>query len=149
VTLAGSGPEQAGLERLADRLGVASRVSFPGAVGQDDINALYASATIFCLPSFAEGIPGVLMEAMAMRLPVVSTRITGIPELISDGETGLLVTPGRVDELSDALDRLLSDQRLCRELGSRARDKVIREFNTDTSAKQLYALFEQELASHR
>ncbi len=76
-----------------------------------------------------------------MRLPVVSTRITGIPELVEDGRTGLLVAPGRPDELADALERLLEDPSFCLELGERAREKVIREFNMESSAKQLYGLF--------
>ncbi|HEY2537315.1 MAG TPA: glycosyltransferase family 4 protein [Solirubrobacteraceae bacterium] len=146
VTLAGEGPARPELERLAERLGIASRVVFPGAIGQEEIHALYTGASIFCLPSFAEGVPGVLMEAMAMELPVVSTRITGIPELIDDGETGLLVAPGRPDELADALERLIVEPSLGREMGARARQKVVREFNTDGSARELYALFASELS---
>ncbi|HEX4837613.1 MAG TPA: glycosyltransferase family 4 protein [Solirubrobacteraceae bacterium] len=145
VTLAGEGPARAMLELLALELGLASRTSFPGAIGQDDIHALYASASIFCLPSFAEGVPGVLMEAMAMELPVVSTRITGVPELVQDGHTGLLVAPGRVDELADALERLLTDPSLRRELGARGRELVIEQFNTDRSAEQLAELFTRVL----
>jgi glycosyltransferase involved in cell wall biosynthesis len=145
VTLAGEGPARAALEGLAERLGVASHVSFPGAVGQEEIQALYASAAIFCLPSFAEGVPGVLMEAMAMRLPVVSTRITGIPELVDDGHTGLLVAPGRSDELATALERLLVNPELRSELGARAREKVLGEFNTEKSVTQLYELFVRRL----
>jgi colanic acid/amylovoran biosynthesis glycosyltransferase len=146
ATLAGDGAARGDFERLAERLGIAARVSFPGAVGQDDICALYAAASIFCLPSFAEGIPGVLMEAMAMETPVVSTRIAGIPELIEDGRTGLLVSPGRPDQLADALERLLAEPELCRAMGSAGREKVVEEFNTERSAEQLYALFLDQLA---
>jgi len=146
VTFAGEGPSRPSLERLADKHGIASRITFLGAVGQDDIHTLYSTASIFCLPSFAEGIPIVLMEAMAMGVPVVSSRITGIPELIDDGRTGLLVAPGRADEVTDALERLLDDPSLRRELGSRARELVIKEFNAASSAKQLHALFERLLA---
>lgn len=141
VTLAGEGHARGEFERLARRLGIGAQVSFPGAVGQEEIHALYARACIFCLPSFAEGIPGVLMEAMAMRLPVVSTRITGVPELIDDGVSGLLVAPGRPDELADALERLLGDPALRREIGANAREKVVREFNTSTSVRRLHELF--------
>ena len=146
LTLAGDGPLRPTLERFAERLGLASQVSFPGAVGQEEIHALYAGACIFCLPSFAEGVPCVLMEAMAMEVPVVSTRIAGVPELIDDGRTGLLVTPGHAGQLADALERLLADPALCRELGSAAREKIIREFNTESSAEQLHALFKRQLA---
>jgi colanic acid/amylovoran biosynthesis glycosyltransferase len=145
LKLAGEGRSRAPLERLAEDLGLASQVTFVGAIGQEAIHALYAEAAIFCLPSFAEGVPCVLMEAMAMQVPVVSTLITGVPELIDDGRTGLLVTPGRADQLADALERLLSDPALCREMTSAARDKVTREFNTEISAEQLYELFVRQL----
>jgi colanic acid/amylovoran biosynthesis glycosyltransferase len=146
VTLAGDGPSRPTLERLSQSLGLTSQVCFPGAVGQDDIHALYASASIFCLPSFAEGVPVVLMEAMAMEIPVVTTRITGIPELVDDDRSGVLVAPGRADHLAEALERLLLDPALCRDMGSRARKKVLDEFNTDGSVKQLYALFLEQVS---
>lgn len=146
VTLAGDGASRPDFERLAEKLGIASRTFFAGAVGQDDICALYAGASIFCLPSFAEGVPGVLMEAMAMETPVVSTRIAGISELIDDGHTGLLVAPGRADQLADALEQLLCDPARCRMIGSAAREKVVEEFNTESSAEQLHALFLSRLA---
>jgi len=146
LTLAGEGVSRAGLEGLARRLDVDSQVTFVGAVGEEHLRELYAQATIFCLPSFAEGVPGVLMEAMAMRLPVITTPIMGVPELVEDDSTGLLVPPGRPDRLADAVERLLGDPELCREMGLRARDKVVREFNTERSADQLHALFARMLA---
>jgi glycosyltransferase involved in cell wall biosynthesis len=146
VTFAGEGPSRARLERLAAELRIAERVTFLGAVGQDQISELYSSATIFCLPSFAEGLPVVLMEAMALGLAVVSTRIAGVPELIEDDRTGLLVAPGRADALADALARLLDDAALRRRLGSRARQRVSQDFDADRSARQLLALFAAQLA---
>jgi glycosyltransferase involved in cell wall biosynthesis len=86
------------------------------------------------------------MEAMAMRLPIVSTRITGVPELIDDGQTGLLVTPGRADLIADAIEQLLIDPSLCRAMGANAREKVIHEFNTERSAEQLHDLLARELS---
>lgn len=146
VIIAGDGPARGDIEREAERLGVSSNARFPGAVGQDEIRDLYASASIFCLPSFAEGVPGVLMEAMAMQLPVVSTTITGIAELVDDGESGLLVSPGRPDELADALERLLLDATLRQEMGVRGRAKVLGEFNTEISARRISELFAEQLA---
>src|ERR1044072_1575981 len=108
VILAGDGPLKSSLERRARQLGIASPISFPGAVGQDRLRELYESASIFCLPSFAEGVPVVLMEAMAMGLPTVSTRIAGISELIEDTVGGLVVAPGRPDELASRLEGLPS-----------------------------------------
>jgi colanic acid/amylovoran biosynthesis glycosyltransferase len=145
VTLAGDGTLRADLERRAEQLGIAPQVSFLGAVGQDRLRELYEAASIFCLPSFAEGVPVVLMEAMAMGLPVVSTRIAGIPELIEDGVGGLLVAPGRPDELADRLESLLTDPALCRELGMKGREAVLREFDAERSATQLYELFSERL----
>jgi colanic acid/amylovoran biosynthesis glycosyltransferase len=146
ATLVGEGATRTKLERLSTRLGISEQTSFPGAVGQDDICSLYSQASVFCLPSFAEGVPCVLMEAMAMELPVVSTRITGIPELVDDGHTGLLVAPGRVDLLADALELLLEDPGLRQRMGAAAREKVVGEFNTENSAEQLYELFKAELS---
>ena len=147
LRLAGEGPERGALEGLAERLGVGAQVSFLGAVGQEQIGALYESASIFCLASFAEGVPVVLMEAMAMGLPVVSTRIAGIPELIEDGRTGLLVAPGRADELAQALERLLSAPEFGRELAASGREKVLADFNTQSSAEQLHVLFARRLSA--
>lgn len=145
LTLAGDGAIRPRLERLAEELGIASQVTFLGAVGQDDLHELYSSASIFCLPSFAEGVPVVLMEAMAMGVPVVTTRIAGIPELVEDGRGGLLVAPGRADELADAIERLLADPALREQLGSHGKEQVRREFDADTAALQLYRLFASEL----
>jgi colanic acid/amylovoran biosynthesis glycosyltransferase len=141
TVIAGEGPMRTRLEQLVERLRLNSQVSFAGAVGQDEIHALYADASIFCLPSFAEGVPCVLMEAMAMKLPVVTTRIAGVPELVDDGRSGVLVAPGRADQLADALERLLIDPALRARMGSLAREKVVREFNADTSSEQLRRVF--------
>jgi glycosyltransferase involved in cell wall biosynthesis len=149
ATLVGEGPQRGVLEALGEQLGVAGQLDFTGALGQDEIHALYETASVFCLPSFAEGIPCVLMEAMAMELPVVSTFVAGIPELVDDGHNGLLVAPGRVDQLARVLEWLLADPALCRRLGAAAREKVLEEFSSERSAKQLYTIFADELAARR
>ncbi|MCW2988671.1 MAG: glycosyltransferase family 4 protein, partial [Solirubrobacterales bacterium] len=145
ATLAGEGALRPQLEEMAERLGIASRLEFPGAVGQHQLRELYEGASVFCLPSFGEGVPVVLMEAMAMEVPALSTRIAGIPELIEHCRGGLLVPPGRADELADALEWVLSDGDLYRELARNGREKVLREFDTDRSAERLRALFEEML----
>lgn len=145
ATLVGEGPMRPALERLSMQLGIASQVDFPGAVGQDDLRELYEGATVFCLPSFAEGVPVVLMEAMSMEVPAISTRIAGIPELIEDAHSGFLVAPGRPEELADRIAILLDDPHLRRKLGANGREKVLREFNAEKSAAQLYELFAKEL----
>jgi glycosyltransferase involved in cell wall biosynthesis len=142
LTIVGGGAQLEELRMLASRLGVAGDVDFSGAVGQGEIGEYYERADAFAMASFAEGIPVVLMEAMASGLPVVSTHIAGIPELISDGEAGYLVPPGRVDVLADALERVLSasaDERAA--MGRTGRAKVEAEFAIDGVARQLLAVF--------
>jgi colanic acid/amylovoran biosynthesis glycosyltransferase len=145
VTIVGDGPARVGCEAAAERLGLRAAVRFLGAVGQDEILHLYDRADLFCLPSFAEGIPVVVMEAMAMELPVVTTRIMGIPELVEDGEEGILVPPGRVDPLADALERLVRSPDERRRMGRAARRKVERDYDVATSARRMRAVLEREL----
>lgn len=148
LTIVGEGPQRDELEELATRLGVAARVELPGAVGQDSIRDWYARADFFALTSFAEGLPVVLLEAMAMGLPVVASHITGIPELVDDGVSGLLVTPGREDELTDALGRMAevgAERRAG--MGRAGRDKVAAEFDIDQTARQLLRIFESQVTA--
>ena len=149
LTVIGEGPSRGELERRRDELGLATAVTFAGAVGQDEIRRHYAAADAFCLPSFAEGVPVVLMEAMAMRIPVVTSRLMGIPELVDDDEDGLLVQPGRADELATALERLARDPELRQRLGRRGREKVIAEFDVRESGRQLARVFEAVGAGSR
>lgn len=104
ATFVGDGPEREPLERLAEELRL--DVRFAGAVGQDELGAYYQDAQLFCLPTFAEGLGVVLIEAMGHGLPVVSTNVMGVPEVVDEGETGLLVLPGRADQLAEAIVRL-------------------------------------------
>ncbi|MGN6188364.1 MAG: glycosyltransferase [Conexibacter sp.] len=147
ATLVGDGPSRAALERLAHRLGVRDAVAFAGAIGQDEIASWYARADAFCLPSFAEGLPVVLMEAMAMGLPVVASRITGVPELVEHERSGLLVTPGRADELADALARLAADPALRARLGRAGREAVLARHDVDREAELLHGILERTMAA--
>lgn len=140
LTLVGSGPEREALGELADRLGIADGVTFMGGLGHDDVREQYTRADVFCLPSFAEGQPVVLMEAMAAGLPVVSTRIAGTAELVEDGVSGFIVNPGRADELEEALVRLAADADLRRRMGEHGRAKVVRDHDRSTNARELAKL---------
>jgi glycosyltransferase involved in cell wall biosynthesis len=142
-TIVGDGPERVRLQQLATALGIDSIVSFAGYVDQDKIQAYYDRANAFVLASFAEGVPVVLMEAMAKSLPVIATRITGIPELIEDGQNGLLVTPARVDELVAAVEKLIDDPDLRRRMGQQARIQIETHFNVVTIGRQVRTLLEQ------
>lgn len=140
ATIVGDGPRRAALEQLARQLGIGDLVRFAGSVGQDDIARYYEQADVFCLPSFSEGLPVVLLEAMAAGVPVVASRIAGIPELIEDGRSGLLVPPGRADLLADALRSLLVDPGRRAELAAEGRRRVGAEFDVDASAGRLREL---------
>ena len=145
VRLVGDGPARHALEHDVQRLGLAERVTFTGAIGQDQLVSVYEQADIFCLPSFAEGIPVVAMEAMAMELPVVTTRIAGVPELVEDRVDGILVTPGRVDELTEALHRLVVAPELRRRLGVAGRVKVRALYDVRACAMEMRAVLEREI----
>jgi len=98
------------------------------------------------LPSFAEGVPVVLMEAMATGLPVIATRIAGIPELVEDGVSGLLVPPGDAAALAGAIRRVLSDDMLRGEMGAAGQAKVRADYRSDIEAARLSRLFSASLA---
>lgn len=138
--LVGEGPARAELEDLAAELGIADQVELLGAVGQDALPALYSEADVFCLPTLAETVGVVNMEAMATGMAVVSSGLMGVPELIDDGADGVLVTPGRVGELAAALRALAEDPGRRAELGAAARRKVEAGFDSRAEAARLSSL---------
>ena len=141
LTLVGDGPDREALLDQARALDLSEAVEFAGYLSQTEVAALLAYADCLVLPSFAEGVPVVLMEAMAARVPVVTTRIAGVPELVEDGVSGLLVPPGDVHALQAAIERLLYDKHLCRDVGEAGRLRVEVEFASDHEAAWLAALF--------
>ena len=141
LRLAGDGPSRKSLEEEAARRGLTEHVRFEGSLKAPAVLALYRETDIFVQSSFAEGVPVVLMEAMAMEIPCVATRITGIPELIHDGIDGLLVTPSSVDELADAIVRLMDDAGLRRRLGESARRQVSEHYNLSANVGKLASIF--------
>lgn len=141
TTIVGDGPLRSQLESLAASLGIRDAVTFAGALGHDRLPQQFATADVVCLPSFAEGLPVVLMEAMATGKPVVATSVMGIPELVADGETGLLVRPGRPDLVAGALRRLATDTGLRERLGRAARARVADEHDIHREARRLLDLF--------
>ena len=141
LTFVGDGEDRQSLENQVRELGLSEEVRLTGALGQERVMDYYRRADLFVLPSFAEGVPVVLMEAMAQEIPVISTRITGIPELIEHDKTGLLVTPGNTGELAEAIVRVLEDDSLGETLGVEGRKAVLREFNQSENYQYLHRLF--------
>jgi glycosyltransferase involved in cell wall biosynthesis len=147
-TILGDGYQRSHLERKVADYGLQDRVQLAGAVYQEVALDHLRAADIFVLPCVVarngdrDGIPVALMEAMALGLPVVSTTISGIPELIQHRETGILVPPCDARALAEALGELLASQGLRRYLGIRGREKVIRDFHLGRTALEMKALFE-------
>ena len=142
----GDGPDRASLEHDVKSRGIAGCVSFEGSVNQDQIGRFYREADAFVLASFAEGIPVVLMEAMAMEIPCVSTMITGVPELIRDGVDGLLVMPSDERALAETIARLIDDEGLRRRLGSAGRRRVAEKYDLNTNVELLARIFRSRLS---
>jgi glycosyltransferase involved in cell wall biosynthesis len=127
----------------ANKLDVAHRVECLGWVTGEHKRALLARCTVFVLPSYNEGQPMSVLEAMAAGTPVLSTRTGGVPDAVTDGVNGLLVEAGDVEALSAALSVLLSNEALRRRLGQCARDRVRDAFSTDVLLPQLEEIYDE------
>jgi glycosyltransferase involved in cell wall biosynthesis len=142
LTLIGDGPERAALEARAQALRLAETVAFLGYRSQAEVAQALAATDLFVLPSFAEGVPVVLMEALAAEVPVVTTRIAGVPELVVDGENGTLVPPGNLDALTDAIAGLLEQPETRAAMGQAGRAKVCADHDVGKEAAWLSHLFQ-------
>jgi glycosyltransferase involved in cell wall biosynthesis len=141
VVLAGEGPQRARLERLAARLEIADRVRFLGEVPHERVPEVLATFDIFALPSRAEGFGVAALEAQAMALPVVGSRVHGIPDTVDDGRTGLLVPPGDTGALAAAIARLAGDAALRAEMGRAGRAFVEARYRWEENAAQMERLY--------
>lgn len=147
VRIAGEGPLRDILQREIHLAGLSENLSLLGSVAHEEVVKLYQQATIVALPCIIgkdgdrDGIPNVLVEALYMGLPVVSTPISGIPELISSEVNGLLVPSQDSNALADALARLLDDDELCKRLSIAGRQTVLEQFNMSRNATRLLNLF--------
>jgi glycosyltransferase involved in cell wall biosynthesis len=141
VRLAG---DWSGMPELRDR--APANVSFVGFLGQDDLGDFYGNSRFVVLPSTCfEVFPLVLPEAMGHGLPAVVSRIGGLPEIVTDGETGLLFEPGDADDLASKIRLLWDDAQLCRRMGAAARDRAVREFSEDAFYGRLMGAYERAI----
>lgn len=143
----GGNGDEARLRQEIAALGIEASVDVLGWVGMDKKKAAYDSADIYCLPSYQEGLPMSILEAMGSGLPCVSTPIAGIPEAVRDQETGLLVDPGDVPALTAALTRLCADPGLRRRMGTAGRRFAEERFDVDHVVLQLRDIWDDVLQS--
>ena len=139
LRMGGKGPEENSLKQEVARRGLEERVQFLGYIPDGELLAAYRASDVFMLPSLTEGLPQALLEAMACGVPVVASRVGGIPHLITDGENGLLVTPTDVSQLTRAVCQLVGDRALrerIRENGGR----TAREHTMETEVARVVAV---------
>lgn len=142
LVLAGDGEMRQELEQMIDQYGLRDRVCITGWVSGEEVRSLLLRARALILPSFAEGLPVVIMEAMALARPVITTQIAGIPELVRDGEEGWLVPAGDCGALVRAwLELLEADASRLDAMGRSARERVVRRHSASVGARKLAELF--------
>jgi glycosyltransferase involved in cell wall biosynthesis len=147
VLVIGDGELRGALERQSERLALSARVHFAGA--RRDLGNVLAAVDLFVMPSLWEGLPLSLVLAMGAGLPVIASRVAGIPEVVRHGETGLLVAPGDAGDLAAALVRVSGDARLRSQLGTAAKAFVMPRFGVDGYIKSMTALYRRLLAEKR
>jgi len=149
LVLAGDGELRAKIERLIARYNLETRVRITGWISSEQVRKEILAARALVLPSLVEGLPVAIMEAMALRRPIISTFVAGIPELVHAGEHGWLVPPADVEALVEAMRACLeaSTETLTR-MGEAARQRVLERHNVDTEAGKLAKLFETAINRH-
>lgn len=145
LLVVGAGPLLPQLQREAESLGLAGRAIFCGF--QREVPPFLQAADIFVLPSVQEGLSLSALEAMALGKPVVACRVGGTPEVVVDGETGLLVSPGRPAELSRALERLLANPDEARAMGAAGRQRVRQAFDLEQMVTKIEAIYHRLIRS--
>lgn len=137
LTVIGDGADRESLEQLTAQLNLTDHVKFVGYQSQAKVRQYMQQTDVFVLPSFAEGVPVSLMEALAAGVPVVTTQIAGVGELVENGVSGYLVPPGNAQRLADRIAKLLNDPALRTQFGAAGRLKVAKEFDIQQEAAWL------------
>lgn len=143
LTIVGDGPDRGRVEAEVAKMQLQTQVTLTGSLTQEGVRAALARSDAFVLPSLAEGIPVVLMEAMASYVPCISTPVNGIPELIEHGHTGLLATPGDVDSLVAQLTLLCTRADMRQSMALAAHQKVVSHFDLFANVRALGRVFAQ------
>jgi L-malate glycosyltransferase len=147
--MCGDGPERAEAEALAVKLGVADLVSFVGKQPQSRIREYLSVADLLLLPSQSESFGLTALEAMASEVPVIATRVGGIPEVVEDGGCGFLFEVGDINRMAQAALKVLQDDAERKRLGARGREIAISNFTTDKIIPQYERLYERLIRERR
>jgi glycosyltransferase involved in cell wall biosynthesis len=148
LVLAGDGEMRAEIEKLVSGLGLEDKVRITGWISGDDVRAQILASRALVLPSFAEGLPVVIMEALALGRPVLSTYVAGIPELVRNGENGWLVPAGDMMLLADALDEVLSaSDSVLESMGKRGKQLVLQRHSAAIEAAKLADHFRASMST--
>ncbi|MDJ0730127.1 MAG: glycosyltransferase [Crocosphaera sp.] len=149
LTVIGDGPEKEYLQQMVRELNLENQVKFVGYQSQESVRNYLQQTEIFVLSSFAEGLPVVLMEAMAAGVPVITTQIAGVSELVDNGINGYLVPPGNVAALTEKIEKLIVFPELRTQFSLKGRKKVAQEFNINDEVKRLSLVIRNSLKGEK
>lgn len=142
----GEGPDEGRIRRMTEKENLSEHILFMGVA--EDITACISQMDIIVLPSLWEGLPNVLLEAMAKVRPVVASKIEGVDEVVVDGETGILFEPGDVQSLAEALLKLIRDSQLAEDMGRAGRVRVLEKFSIEKTVKDTVGIYRNLLSEH-
>jgi glycosyltransferase involved in cell wall biosynthesis len=143
LVIAGQGEEEQNLRSLAQELGITEQLLFTGHLDQSMLAAYMKNCLAIVLPSLTEGLPRVVIEAQLLGKPVIASRVGGIPEIITDGETGLVVEPEDWQALAQAMVKILEDPALAERMGNAARALMGEKFNYQNYYTSYHAMVRQ------
>lgn len=139
--LVGQGPLEEKMHQKAADLGIDDRTEFLGYVDRDRLVELFGQATVYVLPSHYEGLPTTMLEAMAARTPVVASEVSGVPDVIDDGENGLLIPPREPSRIADSVGRLLDDPAMRERLSAAGRETVEQGYTWESIGREFESLY--------
>lgn len=145
IVIVGDGPERESLRSLVSQCGMEQRVTLAGF--QHDTKPYYAMATVVAVPSHSEGSPNVVLEAMAAGLPIAANRVGGVPEILQEGVTGLMVQARNPEAMAQAMLRILLDEELRKRLGSAARERALADYTPEAYRRRLVEFYQATLQS--
>ncbi len=145
LVMLGDGPDYAAISKFARSGHLNGAISLPGSVPSRQMPEWYGAADFFVLPTYHEGLPNAVLEAMASGVPVISTRVGGIPEVITTGETGLLVAPKNTSELTGAMDFVLKNGATAKRMATLAQKAIKEKFTWETNAQKMISMYESVL----